>query len=92
MKRCLAFLAGLLTTLVCHAGDTNTTYYVIQNVETGKFMQYVTDNDWNKTPEAYFVSQLGTTDADIKNALWIITKTTSGTYHFYNVGQSSVVS
>ncbi len=88
IKRCLAILVGLLTAWACHA-DAGETYYVIQNVETGKFMQYVTDNDLKKTPEAYFVNQLGTTEADIKNALWQITKTTSGTYHFKNVGQKS---
>lgn len=78
----------MLTAWACHA-DAGETYYVIQNVETGKYMQYVTDNDANKTPEAYFVNELGTKDADIKNALWIITKTTSCTYHFKNVGQNS---
>lgn len=78
IKRCLAFFAGLLATLMCHAGDPY--YVVIQNVETGEFMQYYKSG---KHEAATFFSKFSSdspSDADVKNALWIKSSLDGGGY------------
>ena len=71
-KRCLAFLVGILATWVCQAQE-NPTYWVIQNVETGQFMQYHKDKLNNQT-----VTFSKSSDSDMKNSLWLVSSTEVG--------------
>lgn len=71
-KRCLAFLVGILATWVCQAQE-NPTYWVIQNVETGQFMQYHKDKLNNQT-----VTFSKSSDSDMKNSLWLVSSTGVG--------------
>lgn len=86
IKRCLAFFAGLLTTLMCHAGDPY--YVVIQNVETGEFMQYYKSG---RHEAATFFSKFSSdspSDDDVKNALWIKSSLDGGGISLQNVGKT----
>lgn len=82
MKHWFAIFVGILTTLVCHAGDT---YYVIQNVETGLFMQYHKDNLNHETVTFADYSNSTPLTSDTKNALWKIASEGTGV-SFYSIG------
>lgn len=85
MKRCLAILVGLLTAWACHA-DAGETYYVIQNVETGQFMQYEY-KDRHDVATFFSAFSDSPSDNDVKNALWIKTSLDGGGITLNNVGK-----
>lgn len=88
MKRYFAIFAGLLASWACHAADT---YYVIQNVETGQFMQYYESGTLlthHSAVEFFPKFSDQPTESDIKNSLWIISSFNGG-ISLKNVGKNS---
>ena len=76
-KRCLAILVGILATWVCQAQEQPPTYWVIQNVETGQFMQYHVDR--LGYPTVTFSDFLNKpSDSDMKNSLWLVSSNVGG--------------
>ena len=75
IKRCFAIFVGIFMAWACHAADAY--LVVIQNVETGQFMQYHIDG-WNNPTVTFSDFSTKPSDSDMKNSLWLVSSTIGG--------------